>query len=129
MSRAGSSDGRIAQIEGEFVVVESSVVMEFEARERPEQTADAVELLAGTIEPDLEPLVNVFVEMIEKGLPGFLHAGLDLFVEVLLKFREGVLDFVGRATLLIDLKHAAFEVDIAIDKTEHVVRSIEEGGE
>ena len=72
-------------------------------------------------QPDLEPLVDVFIEVIEQHLPGLAHAGLDLLVEFLPELFEGDFDFLRGAALLIDFQHAALEVDGAIDKAEDVV--------
>ena len=74
MAGARGGDRRLAKLEGECVVIESGGIPQFETAERPEQPADAVELQPRAFQPDLEALVDVFIEVIEQHLPGLAHA-------------------------------------------------------
>ena len=118
--------GWVLQVEGQRRVVESSLPIEHEARERPELPAHPVELGLRVGELEAEALVHILVEVLEERTARVVDPRLDLLVHFGLQPAEGGVDLFGRPALLVDVQDALFEIDTRLDTAEHVVRGPED---
>ena len=112
---------RVAKYEGGIAVLKRRALAQDVPGQRPEHPPDAVEHLARVVELQAQPFVDILVEVLQQCLARLVHPLPDRLVHRLLQQAEPLGDLLGRAALLVDTEHARFEVDAALDLSEHVV--------
>ena len=117
--------GRVVELEAVALLGERRHVGQRPLGERPELPTDAVEANPRLVEPELELVVDVGVEVVEQRASGACFSLLDHFVHLGAKLCKGGLDGFRRAASSEDPVDLHLKANTALDGTEHLVGGAE----
>ena len=115
----------VVQGEREIRIIKNSMGFQGVAGDRPKQTANPVQSFLGSSQVDLQPLVHVFVKMLQQHLAGVTHSGLNLLIEFESQFFKSGLNFLFAPASLIDLQDTALKIHPGFDGAQNIVAGTE----
>lgn len=89
--------------------------------ELPEEATYQVELLLCSLALDLQQVMDLGIEMLQKLFLSLLHSPIDAFFQFLLKIIKGLFDFGLRPAGVVNGSYTLLEVDTGLDSAQHLV--------
>ena len=114
-----------AQIKAQTIGIKRRMPAQHRATEAHQHLFQAIEAHFGIGLGQFEPRLHFFVEVFQQDLAGVQHGVADFAGQVELQLFKGLVNFLGLAAALIDVRDAALEIDTRFDRPQDLVTGAE----